>query len=187
MLSPIIRSTWLYLQYLVVFFGATAPQWARASSFTKFLDHTQRRTPGGRTPLDEWSARRRDLYLTHNTHNKQISMPPVGFEPTISAGERPQTYALDSAATGIGVFGSIHPSWCRLVSWLRWNCVSIVRSTWLYLQYLVVFTQVTVGWCLGWVETQPRHQPAATSVNNTRYCKYSQVLLIMGENIARNM
>jgi len=25
-------------------------------------------------------------------------MPPVGFEPTISAGERPQTYALDHAA-----------------------------------------------------------------------------------------
>ena len=31
-------------------------------------------------------------------------MPPVGFEPTISAGERPQTYALDRAATGIGDF-----------------------------------------------------------------------------------
>ena len=29
-------------------------------------------------------------------------MPPAGFEPTISAGERPQTYALDRAATGIG-------------------------------------------------------------------------------------
>ena len=27
-------------------------------------------------------------------------MPPVGFEPTFSAGERAQTYALDSAATG---------------------------------------------------------------------------------------
>ena len=26
-------------------------------------------------------------------------MPAVGFEPTISAGERPQTYALDRAAT----------------------------------------------------------------------------------------
>jgi hypothetical protein len=26
----------------------------------------------------------------------------VGFEPTISAGERPQTYALDRAATGTG-------------------------------------------------------------------------------------
>jgi len=61
-----------------------------------FLDHTQRRTTVGRTPLDEWSARRRDLCLTtHNAHNRQISMPPVGFEPTTSAGERPQTYALD--------------------------------------------------------------------------------------------
>jgi len=26
----------------------------------------------------------------------------VGFEPTISADERPQTYALDRAATGTG-------------------------------------------------------------------------------------
>jgi hypothetical protein len=29
-------------------------------------------------------------------------MPPVGFEPTISAGERPQTYALDRTAAGTG-------------------------------------------------------------------------------------
>ena len=29
-------------------------------------------------------------------------MPPVGFEPTISAGERPQTYALERAANGTG-------------------------------------------------------------------------------------
>jgi len=29
-------------------------------------------------------------------------MPPVGFEPTIPASERPQTYALDRAATGNG-------------------------------------------------------------------------------------
>ena len=29
-------------------------------------------------------------------------MPTVGFEPTISAGERPKTYALDRAATGTG-------------------------------------------------------------------------------------
>jgi hypothetical protein len=28
---------------------------------------------------------------------------------------------------------------------------------------------------------------AATWVNTTRYCKYSQELLMMGENIARNM
>jgi hypothetical protein len=58
----------------------------------------------------------------------------------------------------------------------------------------VVFTQVAAGWCLGSVETElslvstdPRHQPAATWVNTTRYCKYSQGLVMMGENIAQNM
>ena len=60
-----------------------------------FLDHTQRRTTVGRTTVDEWSARRRDLYLTtHDTHNRQISMPPEGFEPMISAGERPEAARL---------------------------------------------------------------------------------------------
>ena len=88
---------------LFVCFWRDSPQWARASSFTRFLDHTQRRTTVGRTPLDELSVRRRDLYLTtHNTHNRQTSMPPVGFEPTVSAGERPQTCALDRGATGTG-------------------------------------------------------------------------------------
>ena len=32
-------------------------------------------------------------------------MPPAGFEPTVSARERPQTYALDRAATGTGEVG----------------------------------------------------------------------------------
>ena len=31
-------------------------------------------------------------------------MPPVAFEPTISAGEQPQTYALDRVATGTGLY-----------------------------------------------------------------------------------
>ena len=30
-------------------------------------------------------------------------MPAVGFETTITASERPQTYALDHSATGIGL------------------------------------------------------------------------------------
>ena len=30
-------------------------------------------------------------------------MPPVEFEPTFSAGERPKTYALDRAATGTSI------------------------------------------------------------------------------------
>ena len=63
--------------------------------FLIFLDHTQRRSTVGRTPLDEWSARRRDLYLTtHDTHNRQISISPVGFEPKISGGERPAAARL---------------------------------------------------------------------------------------------
>jgi len=49
----------------------------------------------------------------------------------------------------------------------------IIRSTWLYLRYLVVFTNVADGWCLGWVGTHPRNQPVTTCVNTTRYCKYS--------------
>jgi hypothetical protein len=68
------------------------PQWARAFSFPKFLDHTQRRNTVGRTPLDQWSARRRDFYLTtHNTPNRQTYMLPVEFELTSSTAEQPQT------------------------------------------------------------------------------------------------
>jgi len=51
---------------------------------------TLRHTTLGRTSLEEWSARRRDLYLTtHNSYKRQISMPPAGFEPAIPASERP--------------------------------------------------------------------------------------------------
>jgi hypothetical protein len=72
----------------------------------RFVDHTQWRSTVSRTPLDEWSARRPDLYLTiHNTHKRETTKPPVGFEPTISAGERSQTYALDRALTETGNLG----------------------------------------------------------------------------------
>ena len=46
--------------------------------------------------------------LPDNTqHSQQTSMPPVGFEPTISTGERRQTYALDRAATGTGLISKL--------------------------------------------------------------------------------
>jgi hypothetical protein len=61
---------------LFVCFWHKSPQWTRASSFMRFQYHTRRRTTVGRTPLDEWSARRRDLYLTtHNTHDRHIRTP----------------------------------------------------------------------------------------------------------------
>jgi len=72
-------------------------------SLMRFLDHTQRPTSIGRTPLDGWSACRRDLYVTtHSSPNRMTAITPARFEPTISAGERPQTYALERATTGNG-------------------------------------------------------------------------------------
>ena len=43
-------------------------------------------------------------------------MPRVGFKTTISAGERPKTYALDHAATGTGkttvyIYRVFHDLW----------------------------------------------------------------------------
>ena len=66
--------------------AALGPGPPRYLGFTITLRHTTL----GRTPLDEWSARRRDLYLTtHNTHEGKTSVPPAGFEPAIPASERP--------------------------------------------------------------------------------------------------
>jgi hypothetical protein len=45
----------------------------------------------GRISLDEWSARRGDLYLT--TYNRQTFMPLAGFEPAITASELPRGLA----------------------------------------------------------------------------------------------
>jgi hypothetical protein len=56
-----------------------------------------------KAPLDEGSARHRDLYLTtHNTHKRQISITPAGFVPAVPTSERPHTHPLDHEATGIG-------------------------------------------------------------------------------------
>jgi len=97
----------LHLSYFFIFLWRCDATRVMASSFLRFSrSHT---TTNHRTPLDEWSARRRDLYLTtHDTHNRQTFMPPVGFEPTISAGEQPQTYALDRASSTSSVSRSEH-------------------------------------------------------------------------------
>jgi hypothetical protein len=79
------------------------------------VSRSQRRTTVGRTLLDEWSARRRDLYLTtNNTPNRQTSMPPVGFETTIPQDERSQTHTINCAATGtriLVVWNSTNKIW----------------------------------------------------------------------------
>jgi hypothetical protein len=55
------------------FLWLCTPERPMASSCTRFRDNTQRRAIVGRKPLDECSARRRDLYL--KTRNRQTSMP----------------------------------------------------------------------------------------------------------------
>jgi len=121
---------------------AQQPPLARSSLFTRFLDHTQRCSTVDMTSLNEWSARRRDLYLTiHNTHHRQTSMSPMGFEPTISTGEQPQTYVLDRVATGTGQvsyidclnYGWSLLQWPRSVPHLGYSAIhSVVASNSLY-------------------------------------------------------
>jgi hypothetical protein len=56
-----------------------------------------------RTPLDQRSDRRRDLYLTtHYKFKRKASMTSAGFEPAIPASERPKSYILECAAIEIG-------------------------------------------------------------------------------------
>jgi hypothetical protein len=114
---------------LFVCFWRDSPQWTRASSFTRFLDHTQRRTTVGRTPL--WTSDQpiAETYTwQHNTQKRQTSMPPVGFEPTISVGEQPQTYVLDRAAA--------------------WNYITYVKcnTNWLAIRFYLLLNAPT---CFG--------------------------------------
>jgi hypothetical protein len=79
-----------------------------ASSFTRFLDHTQRRPTVGRTPGRVITSSQRPLPdKKKDTHNRQTSMPPVEVEPTISAGKRSQTHSLDRPVIGTGQFWSV--------------------------------------------------------------------------------
>jgi hypothetical protein len=51
-----------------------------------------------RTPLDERSVCRKDVYLTtHNIRKRRTSITLAGFEPVIPISEHPQTHASDGA------------------------------------------------------------------------------------------
>ena len=79
--------------YIFVCFWRDSPRWAGVSSFTRFPFHTRHITVG-KTPLDDWSARLRDLCLTtHNTHNKH-PCPRWDSNPQSqqASGRRPTPY-----------------------------------------------------------------------------------------------
>ena len=129
-----------------------------ASSRLGFLDHTQRRTIVGRTSLDEWSARQRDLYLTtHNTQHRQTSLPPTAFEPTITRCERPQTYSLDRAGTGTGTHARTHTHadiyTHTYISFSRWLCIGawgLEWSAWGLLKMVWILTLTLLMWRICW-------------------------------------
>ena len=55
--ARIVRYMYIYIYiyiYIFFFLWRCDPTRVMASSFLRFLDHTQRRTTVGRTPLDEW-------------------------------------------------------------------------------------------------------------------------------------
>ena len=59
-------------------------------------------TTVGRTPVDEWSARRRDLYLTTQQPQETDIHSPGGIRTRNASKRGLQAHALDRAATGIG-------------------------------------------------------------------------------------
>ena len=72
--------------------GMTAPS-ERGPLHSRGFTITLRHTRVGRTPLDEGSARSREIYLTtHKTHKRQTFKTPAGFEPqSEKAGGRTST------------------------------------------------------------------------------------------------
>jgi len=79
----------------IFFLCFDCPSGPRPPQFWSF-ENTLRRTILGRTPVDERSARRRDLYLTkHTFHKKHTFMPPTsGIRTRIPASERPHMVLL---------------------------------------------------------------------------------------------
>ena len=84
-------------------FGATAPSGPGLPHSRSFsITHNDLpQTVGLLWTSDQLVAETSTWQYTTLTRDK-IPCPPVGFEPTISAGKRPQTYALDCAVTGTG-------------------------------------------------------------------------------------
>ena len=80
-----------YIAYLVVLFSFLwhcNPTRVMATSFLRFLDHTQRRTTVGRTPLDERSARRRDPLSDNRQHWQETNIHAPGGIRTRSSSKQ---------------------------------------------------------------------------------------------------
>jgi hypothetical protein len=68
---------YIYTVYIFFFLWRWDPTRVMASSFLRFLDHTQRRTIFGRTPLDKWSSSQRPL-PDNTQHSQQTNIHAPG-------------------------------------------------------------------------------------------------------------
>jgi hypothetical protein len=77
---------------------------ARDASCSWFVDHTQLHTTVGRIPLDEWSARRRDLYPTNKQRSQETDIhDPSGIRTRNPSKQAATDLRVDRSATAIGL------------------------------------------------------------------------------------
>jgi hypothetical protein len=103
--------------------------------------------------------------------------------------------SADTLKTQIGVSVLCSNQYCHTVIYYSKSALHVLGNVFAHHQEnLTVFTvsgSVHPSCCRLVPRSRPvsrtGDQPTATWVNPTRYCKYRQVLLMIGENIARNM
>jgi hypothetical protein len=91
-----------YVLYSFFSCGSLIRFWVMASLYGASRSHSDTSHSVGL----RWTSGRplqRPILTTHNHHKTRTSMTPTGFEPKILTSERPQTQALDRAATRIDV------------------------------------------------------------------------------------
>jgi len=120
-----------------------------------------------------------------------MSMSTAGFEPTISAGERPQTYALDRAAAGIELDALISQIyfWNKTACFGQFLCPSsgvfhCTHSNGICHTGLLTFCEQDQD------GTESRSDPArklsAKLYDINHCCVYSEKFLMMGRRTVRN-
>ena len=75
--------------------------WVASRSGFRIIRSYQHTTTAGKTPLYEWSARRRGLYL-QNTQQTRQKKKTSGIRTRNPSNQRMQTYAVYRRAIGIG-------------------------------------------------------------------------------------
>jgi hypothetical protein len=109
------------------------------TSFTRFLDHTQRRATVGMTPMDEWSARRRDLYLTtHNTHKNPCPRWDSNPRSQQASGRRHPPYTARPLEPAVKcIYRYVYLVYCKQHSLLHVSANCCGCNRWLFIKHYI--------------------------------------------------